>query len=142
MDIYNKKSNSVNVDISNFAEKSPIMMKRRANNFPPSPGKNEAFDNLLKNLDFETIDGTIFYRTFASTNDEFVLIFLAEIDLVFLNRIHSVHVDAIFKTVPIDFYQLLIIHCLVLDTKIPVFYVLMSNETRLLYDAVFIRLKI
>ena len=117
------------------------MRKRRANNFPPIPCKVEEFDNLLKNPDFGTIDGNIFYRTFASANDEFALIFLADIDLSFLNRIHSIHVDAIFKTVPINFYQLLIIHCLVLDTIIPVFYVLMCGKTRLLYDAVFVKIR-
>ena len=108
------------------------MRKKRANNFPPIPRKVEEFDNLLKNPDFGTIDGNIFYRTFTSANDEFALIFLTDIDLSFLNRIHSIHVDVTFKTVPVDFYQLLIIHCLVLDTIIPVFYVLMSGKIRLL----------
>ena len=98
------------------------MRKRRANNFPPIPRN-------------------IFYRTFASANDEFVLIFLADIDLSFLNRINSTHVDATFKTVPVNFYQLLIIHCLVLDTIIPVFSVLMSGKTCLLYDAVFLKIR-
>ena len=101
------------------------MRKRRANTFPPIPCKVEEFDNLLKNPDFGRNDGNIFYRTFASANDEFALIFQADIDLSFLNGIHSIHVDATFKTVPADFYPLLIIHCLVLTTIIPVFYVLM-----------------
>ena len=83
------------------------MRNRRANNFPPIPRKVEEFDNLMKNPDFVAIDGNIFYRTFGSANDEFALIFLAGIDLSFLNRIHSIQVDAIFKTVLIDFYQLL-----------------------------------
>ena len=82
---------------------------------------------MLKNPDFGTIEGNIFYRTFASANDEFALIFLADIDLSFLNRIHSIHVDATFKTIPVDFYQLLIIHCFVLDTIKLVFYALMSG---------------
>ena len=47
----------------------------------------------------------------------------------------------LFKTVPVDFYQLLIIHCLALGTIIPVFYVLMSGKTRLLYDAVFLKIR-
>ena len=111
------------------------MSKRRASNIPPIPRSYEEFDNLVKNPDFGTIDGIIFYRTFASANEEFAPIFLADFDLSFLNRIHSIHVDATFKTVPVDFYQLLIIHCLVLDTIIPVFYFLMAGETRLLYDA-------
>ena len=53
------------------------------------------------------------------------------------------HVDATFETVPVDLYQLLIIHCLVLDTIIPVFYVFMSGKTRLLYvyDAVFLKIR-
>ena len=128
-------------DISTSTKISSIMRRRRANNFPPIPRKVEEFDNLMKNPDFGTIDGNIFYRTFASSNDEFALIFLADIDLSFLNRIHSIHVNATFKTVPVDFYQLLIIHCLVLDTMIPVFYVLMSGKTRLLYDAVFLKIR-
>ena len=111
------------------------MSKRRASNIPPIPRRVEEFDNLVKNPDFGTIDGNIFYRTFASTNEEFAPIFLANFNFSFLNRIHSIHVDATFKTVPVDFYQLLIIHCLVLDTIIPVFYFLMAGETRLLYDA-------
>ena len=93
------------------------MRKRRANNFPPIPCKVEEIDNLLKNPDFVTIDGNIFYTTFASTNDEIALIFLADIDLSILNRSYSVHVDATFETVPVDFYQLLVFHCIVLDTK-------------------------
>ena len=117
-DIYNRNIHPENVDISTFTKISSIMRKRRAKNFPPIPRKVEEFDNLLKNPDFGTIDGKIFYRTFASAKDEFALIFLADIDLSFLNRIHSIHVDATFKTVHVDFYQLLIIHCLVLDTII------------------------
>ena len=119
-DIYNKNINPENVDMGTFTKISSIMRKRRANNFPPIPLKVEDFDNLLKNGDFGTIDENIFYRTIASANDEFGQIFLAEIDLSFLNRIHSIHVDATFKTVPLDFYQLMIIRCLVLDTIIPV----------------------
>ena len=112
-DIYNKIINPENVD-STFTKISSIMSKRRASNIPPIPRRVEEFDNLVKNPDFGTIDGNIFYRTFASTNEEFAPIFLADFDLSFLNRIHSIHVDATFKTVPVDFYQLLIIHCLVL----------------------------
>ena len=113
------------------------MRKRRANYFPPIPRKVEEFDNLLKNPVFRTIDGNTFYATFASANDELALILLADIVLSFLNRIHSVNVDATFKVVPVNFYQPLIIHYLVLDTITPVFYVLMSGKTRLCYDAVF-----
>ena len=80
------------------------MRKRRANNFPPIPCKVEDFNNLLKNPDFGTIDGNIFYITFASAKDEFALILLADIDLSILNRIHSIYVDATFKTVHVDFY--------------------------------------
>ena len=140
-DIYNKNINPENVDTSTFTKMSSIMRKRRANNFPPIPRKVEEFDNLMKNPDFGTIDGNILYRRFASANDEFALIFLAEIDLSFLIRIHSIHVDATFKTVPVVFYLLLIIHYLVLDAIIPVFYVLMSRKTRLLYDAVFLKIR-
>ena len=103
-DIYNKNINPKNADISTFTKISSIKRKRRANNFPPIPRKVEEFDNLLKNPDFGTIDGNIFYRTFASANDEFALIFVAVIDLSFLNKIHSTHVDATLKTVPVDFY--------------------------------------
>ena len=140
-DIYNKNINFENVDISTFLKISSIMRKRRANNLPLIPLKVEGFHNLLRNPDIGTIDGNIFYRTFASANDEFALIFLADIDLSFLIRIHSIHVDATFKTVSVDFYQLLIIDCLDLDTIIPVFYVLMSGKTRLLYDAVFHKIR-
>ena len=122
-DIYNKNINPEKIDIISFSKLSSIMGKR-GNNFPPFPCKVEEFDNLLKNSDFGTIDGYIFYRTFASANDEFALMFLAEIDLSCLKKIHSVHVNGTFKTVPVDFYQLLIIHCLVLDRILPVFYVL------------------
>ena len=115
--------------------------EKRKSNFPPILRKPEEFDNLLKNPDFETIDSNIFYRAFASANDEFALIFLADIDLSFLNRIHSIHVDATFKTLPVDFCLLLIFYCLLLDTILPVFYVLMSGKTRLLYDAVFLKIR-
>ena len=54
---------------------------------------------------------------------------------------HSVHVDATFETVLVHFYQLLIIHCFVLDTIISVFYILMSGKTRLLYDALFLKIR-
>ena len=47
------------------------------------PRKVEEFDNLLKNPDFGTIDDNIFYRTFASVNDEFAVIFPADIDTSF-----------------------------------------------------------
>ena len=140
-DLYNKNINPENVDISTITKISSIMRKKRANNFPPIPRKVEEFDKLLKNPDFGTIDGNIFYRTFASANDEFSLIILTDIDLSFLNKIHSIHVDATFKTVPVAFYQLLIINCIVLDAIIPLFYVLMSGKTRLLYDAVFLKIR-
>ena len=58
-----------------------------------------------------------------------------------MNRIHSIHVDATNKTVFVDFYQLVIFHCLVSDTIVPVFYVLMSSKTRLSYDAVFLKIR-
>ena len=106
------------------------MRKRRVYYFPPIPSEGKEFDKLLKNPDFGTIDGNIFYRTFHSANDEFAPIFLAVIALSFLNRIHSNHVDATFKTIPADFYKVRIIHCLVLGTKIRVLYVLMSGKTR------------
>ena len=127
----NKNFNLKNVDIGTFTKISSIMRKRRKNNFRPFPRKFGEFDKLLKNPDFGAIDGNIFYRTFASANDDFALIFLADMDLSFLNRIHSFHVDATFKTVPVDFHQLLIIHCLVLDTILLVFYVFMSGKTGL-----------
>ena len=117
------------------------MRKRRANNFQLIPCKVEEFDNLVKNPDFGTIDGNIFDRTFACANDEFAVLFLVDFDLPFLNRIHSILVDATFKTVSVGFYQLLIIHYLVLDTIIPVFYVLMSGKTRLFYNAVLLKLR-
>ena len=75
-------------------------MRKRGKNFPPIPPKVEEFDNLLKNPDFGTIDGKIFYRTLASANDEFALIFLADIDLSFFNRIHGIHVDGTLKQFP------------------------------------------
>ena len=49
MDIYNKNIKPEKVDISNFSEISSFMSKRRANNFPPIPGKVDEFDNLLEN---------------------------------------------------------------------------------------------
>ena len=78
------------------------MTKRRANNFAPIPRKFDNFDTLLKNSDFGTINGNIFYRTVASAN-KITLIFLAVFDWSFLNSIHSVLVDATFKTIPTDF---------------------------------------
>ena len=66
---------------------------------------------------------------------------MADIDLSLLKRIHSIQVDASFKTVLADLHQLLIIHCLVLDTIKPVFFVLKSGKTRLLYDAVFLKIR-
>ena len=88
-----------------------------------------------------TFDGTMFDRTFASANDEFALMFLVDIHVAFLNRIHSTNVDAIFKKVTVHFYQLLIIHCLLWDTKLLVFQVLMSGKTSLFYDAVFLKFR-
>ena len=117
------------------------MSKRRASKIPLIPRRVEEFENLLKNPDFGTMDGNILYRTFASANEGFALIFLADFDSSLLNRIHSIHVDASFIRVPVDFYQVLIVHCLVLDTIIPVFYGLMSGKTRLLYDAVFLKIR-
>ena len=119
-DISNNNSNPENVDISTFRKTLSIMRKKRANNAPRIPCKVEDFDNLLKNPDFRTIDGNIFYRTFTSNNDEIALKFLAENDLSFLNRIHVIQVDATFKTVPVEFLRLLIIQCFVQDTIITV----------------------
>ena len=139
-DNYNKIINPENVD-STFTKISSIMSKKRASNIQPIPRRVEEFDYLVKNPDFGTTDGNIFYRTFASANEEFAPKFLADFDLLFLNRILSIHVDATLKTVTVDFYQLLIIHCLVLDTILPVFYLLMSDETHLLFDAVFLQIR-
>ena len=75
---------------------------------------------MLKNPDFRTIDGKIFYRTIASDNEEIAPKFLAENALSFLNRIHGIHVDATFKIVPVDFLQLLIILSFVQDTILTV----------------------
>ena len=140
-DIYNKNINHENVDICTFTKISSIMRERWANILPPIHRIVEEFDNLLKYPDFGTIDGNIFYTTVSFANDEFALNFLADSDLSFLNRIHSIHVDATFLTVSVDFYQLLIIHWLFLDTIIPKFFVLRSGETCLLYDAVFLKIR-
>ena len=78
-------------------------------------------------------DGPIFCRIFAAANDEFALIFLAQID------IHNFRVDAVFRTIPVNLYQLLTVHCLVQDTIWPAFYVLVFDKTRLLCDVLFLK---
>ena len=77
--IYNKNNSPENLDISTFRKTTSIMRKRRAKNVQPFRRKVEDFDSLLKNPDFRTIDGNIFYRTFASHNEEIALKFPAEI---------------------------------------------------------------
>ena len=96
-DIYNKKINTENVEISTTTKIASIKRKRKANRFPPIPRKVEDFENLLKNPDFGTIDSNIFHRTFACANDEYALITLADISLSFLNRIHGIRVDSTFN---------------------------------------------
>ena len=137
-DIENNIINPENVDLGTTTKLSSIKRKRRANECPPIPRKVEDFDNLLKNPDFETIDNNIFYRAFASANDELALIILAFIYISFLYRIYSIHVDSTLHRAAVDFYQLPIFPCLVLDTAIPVFYFLMSGKTCFLYHAAFL----
>ena len=99
-------------------------------NFPPFPSKVEDLHNLLENSDFGTIDAHSFYRVFAPENGEFALIFLTDIYLSFLNRIHSIHIDATFKStgrfLPATDYPL---SCSGHNNII-------SGKTCLLYDAV------
>ena len=66
--------------------------------------------------------------------------FLDDVDMSVSNRIHNIHVDATFETVSVDFHLFLIIPCLILD-KYPVFYVLVSDRTGLLYNAVFSKIR-
>ena len=139
-DIYKKIINPENVD-STFTKISSIMSKRRASNILPIPRRVEEFIIWWKTLISGQLMAICFTEHSLPANEDLALIFLADFDLSFLNRIHSIHVDATFKTVPVDFYQLLIIHCLVVDTIIPVFYFLMSCETRLLHDAVFLQIR-
>ena len=139
-DIYNKIINPENVD-STFTKISSIMSRRRASNILPIPRRVEKSIIWWKTLISGQLMAICFTEHSLPANEDLAPIFLADFDLSFLNTIHSIHVDATFKTVPVDFYQLLIIHCLVVDTIIPVFYFPMSCETRLLYDAVFLQIR-
>ena len=118
------------------------MRKRRATVFPAVPKQFQDFDSLLKNSDLGRIEDNVFYRTYATANDKFALIFLPDLNNNILDCVESIHVDATFKTVPSCFYQLLIIHCIILDTIVPVFYVLMTSKSRLhYYDSVFLQIR-
>ena len=66
---------------------------------------------------------------------------MAEIDHSILEKVRNIHVDATFKTVPNSFFQLLIVHCVILDTVVPCIFVLMTSKSRVLYDAVFLSIK-
>ena len=113
------------------------MTKRRATVFPAVPKYFQHFDSLLENSDLGRIEDNVFYRTY----DKFALIFLPDLDINVLDCVESIHVDAKFKTVPSCFYQLLIIHCIILDTIVPVLYVLMTSKSRLLYDSVSLQIR-
>ena len=78
-DFKNNYINPENVELSTTTKISSIKTKRRANKFPPIPSKVEDFENLLKNPDFGMFESKIFYRAFASANDECALIILAVI---------------------------------------------------------------
>ena len=123
--------------LSLFAKISSTMTKRRATVFPAVPKYFQHFDSLLENSDLGRIEDNVFYRTY----DKFALIFLPDLDINVLDCVESIHVDAKFKTVPSCFYQLLIIHCIILDTIVPVLYVLMTSKSRLLYDSVSLQIR-
>ena len=78
-----------------FTKMSLIMKKRKANSFATIHSKVEVFKKLSKTPGFGTIDGNIFYRTFAFVNNEFALMVLAETVTKFLNRLQSINNDAV-----------------------------------------------
>ena len=139
-DIYNENLKN-NTEITPYSKLSSTMRKRRATTFPPVPKTMMGFHETLNGKELGKIQGEYFYRAFSTVSEEYALMFMAEIDHSILQNVDNAHIDATFKTVPNCFYQLLIVHCIILDTVVPCIFVLMTNKSRLLYDAVFLTIK-
>ena len=136
-DIYNYHVEDSNAQISPYPNLSSTMRKRRAKTFPPVPKTLPEFDQILReNEDLGHLEGKIFSRTFASSLGEYALLFSTDIPDDLIGKVKDVHCDATFKTVPSCFYQLLIMHGVILDTIVPLFYFLMTGKSRMLYDAI------
>ena len=84
-DIYNSNITYSSIEVSPFAKISSTMRKRRATVFPAVPKHFQDFDSLLKNSDLGRIEDNVFYRTYATANDEFALIFLPDLDINILD---------------------------------------------------------
>ena len=141
-DIYNDNLKTNCTGISPFSRMSSTMRKRRATTFPSIPKSMMGFHQILHNTDLGKIQEQLFYRTFATVSKEYALIFMAEINHSILEKVENVHIDATFKTVPNSFFQLLIVHGVILDTVVPCIFVLMTSKSRVLYDAVFLSIRI
>ena len=117
------------------------MRKRSATTFPSIPKSMMGFRQILHNADLGKSQGQFIYRTFATVSKNSALIFLAEINHSVLEKEESVHFDATFKTVPNIFFQLLVVHQVILDTVVPCIFVLMTSKSRVLSYAVFLSIK-
>ena len=116
-DIYNNHVNDSNAQISPFPNISSTMRKRRAKTFPPVPKTLPEFHQTLRENDLGCIEKKVFYRSFSTAVGEYALIFSTEIPDDLLEKIENIHCDATFKTDPSCFYQLLIIHGIILDNS-------------------------
>ena len=140
-DIYNANVKSDLCEVIPFHKLSSTMRKRRATTFPAVPKDMVGFHEILNSTEFGKIDEELFYRCFSTANSEYAIIFVPEIDHAIFQKVEQVHADGTFKTVPKEFYQLVIIHCVILDTMVPCIFILMTSKSRLLYDAVFLSVR-
>ena len=72
-----------------------------------------------------------------SGGEGFALLFSDTKSVDLISGKKNMHVDATFKVVPRQFYQLLVIYGVKSETVLPSIYVLMTIKSRALYEAVF-----
>ena len=57
-------------------------------------------------------------------------------------KMSVLHAAGTLEIVPKTFYKLLLTHCVFSDVLIPVFYAVMTSKSRLLYDVLFLPIRI
>ena len=134
--IYDENVSSPKAKLQPFSEINSTLEKRRKKVLPLVPQNFESFKAAL-NGDQRKIHDLKFYRETIKAGKEFAILFAADMDAITTEKVEEIHADRTFKVVPFEFYQLLIVHCVIYDTLDPVLYAQMTAKCRTLYDAVF-----
>ena len=139
--------NEITADVTNTTqfheiEKSMYMRRRQAQPKVPKDGM-EAATAIQAQDTYSLLDGQVFYRSTVSTpeNETAIILVSKELDEK-IQTSGECHLDATFKTVPRQFYQLLTLMVTIYGILVPAIHVLMTSKSERLYKEVFASIRL